>query len=72
MVEPAFRPALCGHSYEDRSEAVLKAFYCYVATVLSVGSAGSLTLVSRSQPSFSSLMCSMATALAFASRSGRA
>ena len=43
-----------------------------VATLFKVGSAGSVTLVSRSQPSFSSLMCSMATALAFASRSGMA
>ncbi len=45
---------------------------CYVATVLSVGSFGSVTLVSRSKPSFSSLMCSIAMALALASRSGSA
>ena len=37
-----------------------------------LGSAGSVTARSRSQPSFSSLMCWMATALALASRSGRA
>src|SRR5208283_1289918 len=43
-----------------------------VVTLLRVGSAGSVTLVSRSQPSFSSLMCSIAIAFAFASRSGRA
>ena len=35
-------------------------------------SAGSVRVVSRSHPSFSSLMCSIATALAPASRSGRA
>ena len=45
---------------------------CQVATVLSVGSAASVTLVSRSQPSFSILMCSRAMALALASRSGSA
>src|SRR5439155_6708671 len=38
----------------------------------SVGSTGSVTSVSRSQPSFSSLMCWIATAFAFASRSGSA
>jgi hypothetical protein len=37
-----------------------------------VGSLGSTTEVSRSQPSFSSLMCWIATALALASRSGSA
>lgn len=41
-----------------------------VATALKVGSCGSVTPVSRSQPSFSSLMCSMAIALALASKSG--
>ena len=35
-----------------------------------MGSVGSVTAVSRSQPSFSSLMVWMATALALASRSG--
>ena len=39
---------------------------------MSVGSVGSVTATSRCQPSFSSLMCWIATALAFASRSGRA
>ena len=34
------------------------------------GSVGSVTFSSRSQPSFSSLMCWIATAFAFASRSG--
>src|SRR5262249_10057684 len=36
------------------------------------GSLGSGTAVSRSQPSFSSLMCWIATAFALASRSGKA
>ena len=39
--------------------------------LLKDGSTGSVTAVSRSQPSFSSLRCSMATALLFASRLGR-
>ena len=39
---------------------------------VNVGSVGSVTSRSRSQPSFSSLMCWIATALALASRSGSA
>ena len=40
--------------------------------LVKVGSVGSVTSWSRSQPSFSSLMCWIATALALASRSGSA
>ena len=56
----------------DRARWNWKGPACQALMVLSVGSCGSVTLVSRSKPSFSSLMCSMATALALASRSGRA
>src|SRR5262249_48583170 len=57
---------------KDRGCRNWKGLACYAVTVLNVGSCGSVTLVSRSKPSFSSLMCSMAMALALASRSGRA
>jgi hypothetical protein len=43
----------------------------YTGGSVNCGSCGSGTASSRIQPSFSSLMCWMATALAFASRSGK-
>jgi hypothetical protein len=47
-----------------------KSLHGYVVTVVKVGSWGSVTLVSRSKPSCSILMCSIAMAFALASRSG--
>src|SRR5438477_386824 len=56
-----------GRGEQERAMFTLIA---YVAGSVNVGSLGSGTSTSRSHPSFSSLMCWMATALAFASKSG--
>ena len=61
-------------SHRERKSALLRARIPvpYAVTVVRLGSVGSLTPVSRSHPSFSSLICSIAMALALASRSGNA
>src|SRR5690348_11798150 len=63
----AVRAALPEVQYHSRRSHQRQA-----AGSVKLGSVGSVTDVSRSIPSFSSLMCWMATALAFASRSGNA